>query len=221
MDDFLAYIKFEKVVVKDIKLRRQKHRISEKKSQIEYKILKRIKYLYEVAIQRFDNNFELVLEFFKFCKECSFIQSVYSIVENMLKKFSQNVQAWQVAAAWHARKDVTEALNVIHKGLAIHKANEDLYCQAIELELSKFTRRDEKPIDETPDETIICKKVDTYLQAAYKNILNFQFPLRVLDVLEKYAFTKELQDSIVKRLLDDFYGEVEVWHTLAQREYNG
>ncbi|KAJ8940555.1 hypothetical protein NQ314_010675 [Rhamnusium bicolor] len=59
----------------------------------------------------------------------------------MIKNFSHNPEVWQVAAAWYIRRDLNQALNVIHKGLMIHKDCQLLYSEAIQLELLNREKR--------------------------------------------------------------------------------
>lgn len=85
LQDFKNYIQFEKNLLRDTKLRRNKLKIGAKKNKIEFKILKRIKYLYEIALQRFTNDFSLCLAYFKFCHESNYHQAASLAIQNMLK----------------------------------------------------------------------------------------------------------------------------------------
>ncbi|KAJ3634573.1 hypothetical protein MTP99_007523 [Tenebrio molitor] len=142
LQDFKEYILYEKVLLKQIHNRRDKNMIAERKSGIEYKILRRIKNLYEIALQRFSNDFSLCLSYFKFCKQSNYINAASVAVQNMIKNCSQNPEVWQVAAAWYAndRNDLNTALKVLNKGLTIHKNSQVLYTEAIKLELSAITK---------------------------------------------------------------------------------
>jgi U3 small nucleolar RNA-associated protein 6 len=85
LQDFKEYILYEKVLLKQIHNRRDKNMIAERKSGIEYKILRRIKNLYEIALQRFSNDFSLCLSYFKFCKQSNYINAASVAVQNMIK----------------------------------------------------------------------------------------------------------------------------------------
>lgn len=84
LQDFKDYIRYEKILLKDIKLRRNKYRVADRKGGIEFKILKRIKNLYEISLQRFSNDFSLYLSYFKFCKESNYNRAA-SLIQNMIK----------------------------------------------------------------------------------------------------------------------------------------
>lgn len=130
---------------------------------------------------------------------------------------------WQVAAAWYIRTDLNQALNVIHKGLMIHKDCQLLYKEAIQLELlnrekDEWTKDVKSP--KSKDE-LCCDKINTYIQSIFKNINDFKFLLDILKLLESHNFTSSVQGMIIKRLLECHSDEELFWHTLAQRERNG
>nr|CAH7713735.1 unnamed protein product [Callosobruchus chinensis] len=224
-EDYMAYIMYERAVLTDIRIRRNKLRIADKKGSIEYKIMRRIKNLYENAIQRHSDDFPLCLSYFRFCKEADFHQTASLVIQNMTKKFIHIPEAWQVAASWYVKNDLNQAINMIYKGITHHKDNQDLYCEAIKLELHirdknnpKQELQSQKP---SGSDIMSCKKIETFIEAACEHIKDYNFLLKILSMLEKYPFTKEVQDSIVARLLEKYSDEEKVWTALAQREYKG
>ncbi|VEN40546.1 unnamed protein product [Callosobruchus maculatus] len=225
-EDYIAYIMYEKAVLKDIRIRRNKLGIADKKGAIEYKIIKRIHKLYENAIQRYSDDFPLSLSYFKFCKDANFQQTASLIIQNMTKKFIHIPEAWLVAASWYLKSDLNQALNMIYKGITHHKDNQDLYCEAVKLELynrGKNNIREESQESQKATESEInsCKKIKTYIEAACEHIKDYNFLLKILSMLETYPFTKEVQDSIVTMLLEKHSDEETVWSALAQREFKG
>lgn len=89
LQDFLDYINYERIILKDIKIRRNKFRVMDRKNAIEFKISKRIKYLYDIAIQRFSNDYQLFISYFKFCKESDYTGAASRIMETMIKVSDQ------------------------------------------------------------------------------------------------------------------------------------
>lgn len=57
----------------------------ERKNAIEFKISRRIKYLYDIALQRFSNDYQLFMQYFKFCKESTYTQAASHVIQNMIK----------------------------------------------------------------------------------------------------------------------------------------
>lgn len=83
---------YEKVLLKQIHNRRDKLKIADRKSSIEYKIMKRIKNLYEIALQRFPGDFSFCLSYFKFCKQSNNINAASVVVQNMIKVTFKNLK---------------------------------------------------------------------------------------------------------------------------------
>ncbi|KAJ8976634.1 hypothetical protein NQ317_011141 [Molorchus minor] len=125
LQDYKDYIMYEKLILKTIKLRRNKYRVADRKNSLEFKIIKRIKHLYEVVLQRFSNDFSVYLSYFKFCKECNY---------NRAELFSKPRSVASSSCLVYS-SDLHQALNVIHKGLTIHKDCQALYSEAIQLEI--------------------------------------------------------------------------------------
>ncbi|EEZ99856.2 U3 small nucleolar RNA-associated protein 6 homolog [Tribolium castaneum] len=220
LQDFMEYITYEKVLLKQIEHRRDKNTIAERKSSIEYKILRRIKNLYEIALQRFSGDFSLCLSYFKFCKQTHDINAANIALQTMIKNCSQTPEVWQVAAAWHAhdRKDLNSALIALNKGLTLHKNSQLLYTEAIKLELSVI--KNNAPED-TELQRRVCAKIETYLQLICVHINDFKFLIEILNLLELYSFTKSVQNLIIDKLLKNHSESELVWDALAQRERRG
>ncbi|XP_056634164.1 U3 small nucleolar RNA-associated protein 6 homolog [Diorhabda sublineata] len=222
IQDYKDYIQYEKTLLKDIKLRRNKLRIAERKSGIEVKILKRIKNLYEIASQRFSHDFNFSLAYFKFCKESNFNQAASLVVQNMIKNFAHIADVWQVAAAWHMKRDIKQALSVIHKGLTIHPSCQYLYIEAIQLELLTREKDDWPNNVEIQNRDEICyKKIETYVDTIFQNVDSYSCLINVINMLEPYSFTKNIQHKIIEHMMYKYRNEPEVWQTLAEREKEG
>lgn len=83
--NFTDYINYERTLLKDINLRRNKFKIGEKKASIEFKIIKRIQNLYNSALQRFPNEISIFLSFLKFCRKVNQINAASEAVASIVK----------------------------------------------------------------------------------------------------------------------------------------
>lgn len=83
--DFQDYINYEKMVLKQIHTTFNKNVNVDRRNAIEYKIIRRIKNLYEIGLQRFSNDVSFYLSYFKFCKQSNFINAANVAVQNMIK----------------------------------------------------------------------------------------------------------------------------------------
>lgn len=83
-DDFVHYIAYELALLEDISLRRKKAHLSEKRSDIEYAIAKRLNKIFKQFIYRFQNNIEIYFEYIKFCRSVGFQHAISGIISQML-----------------------------------------------------------------------------------------------------------------------------------------
>lgn len=82
---FKDYISNEKCLLKSIAMRREKTKSDPKQGGIEHIILRRVKLLYEVAIEQFTTDSELFLSFLKFCKKVNYMRLATDTVSSMLE----------------------------------------------------------------------------------------------------------------------------------------
>lgn len=116
---------------------------------------------------------------------------------------------------------------MLHKGLALNKDSKLLYTDAIKLEIfhnlgKDAYSKDTETSDELKEKQKLClNKLESYLQAIFKNISDFSYYLDLLTFLESFKFTADTQKQIVKYLLEQFADEPKVWTMLAIRERKG
>lgn len=65
------------------------------------------------------------------------------------------------------------------------------------------------------------EKLEKIISTIFQNINDYSFHVELLQVLEKYAFTMKVQETIIEHLLKYNSDDENVWHVLAQRERNG
>lgn len=121
------------------------------------------------------------------------------------------------------KNDVKKALSLIHKGLTTHPCSRELYIQAIELELLTV-EKDDWPTDpmKTQKQSEICyKKIETYVETMFQNINNYSCLVSVLGTLDSHAFTINIRNKIVNKLMTQYCNEEQVWQILAEREREG
>ncbi|XP_025828841.1 U3 small nucleolar RNA-associated protein 6 homolog [Agrilus planipennis] len=236
LQDFREYIVYEQTLLKDIRLRRDKFRVGEKKDAIEHRIIKRIRELYEMAIQYYPNDFLLFIQFFKFCKRVNYVNTTNNIVTKMIQKHPNEEKVWYVAANWYAYdcNDLDTAREIILKGLSIHKDFKLLYKEGIQMELIFAVGKQEQKSDsmkhESSEETeeelqkkrkLGLDKIKVYLKHAIEHVDNCEFYIEILEMFDKYKFTEEVQQLIIKHLLNKYWSNELVWHKLAVRETKG
>lgn len=85
VQDFKEYIAYVVALYRIIKIRRNKVKIGDKKHHLEYRVLQRVKNLYEMAVQRFPQEVGLYFAFFQFCKEAAFQHATNKMCDMMIK----------------------------------------------------------------------------------------------------------------------------------------
>lgn len=83
--DFLRYINYEVKLLREIKLRRDKLRIGEKKSDIEYAIAKRVVKLYQIVLSYFQSDVRMWMSYINFCTQTKFTTVVTQAFKQMLQ----------------------------------------------------------------------------------------------------------------------------------------
>lgn len=214
LKNYQSYIAYESCLLKDIDLRRNKYKIGEKKNSIEHRIIKRIKLLYELALQRFTDDLSLFLAFLKFCKKVNYVNAASDTVASMIKSHSHKPEVWKVAANWHMydRKDLKTALVMLLKGVELHKDSKILYKEIIVIEL--FNVANNKDNEDT-----CLKRLTGVIESVFTNIKEPEFYIEILELLKSHHCTVDIQDSIIKIMTENYFDNENVWHTLAQREF--
>lgn len=88
----MQYIDYEVKLLKEIKLRRDKYRKSEKKADIEYVISKKIVKLYQALLGYFPNEVKIWTSFINFCTHTKFWNVVTQAFQQMLQVYKYYIK---------------------------------------------------------------------------------------------------------------------------------
>lgn len=81
----MEYIDYENKLLKEIKVRRERIQRTEKRTEIEYAIKKRIDKLYQIVISYFKNELNLWFMYLEFCKDANFIGKASQVLKELLQ----------------------------------------------------------------------------------------------------------------------------------------
>lgn len=218
--DYLDYIRYERSLLKLITERNpNEHKLVNLINQ-------RIKGLYNQSTKRFPNRQSLWDEYFVFASTMSKsdYSEVSSVLDDTILHHGHHVENWLKYIKWERaiQTNETKVKNLLMRALIKHPTSEYLHLEFLDVELSNDR--------ELPVETVIDNAKLLYTNAiknfrndrsvSVERILTFQ--AAVLDQLNKYSFTKDMQLMVLNDRPDDKYLEEELfWHILAQRELNG
>ncbi|KAF2880477.1 hypothetical protein ILUMI_25684 [Ignelater luminosus] len=219
---FKDYISNEKCLLKSIAMRREKTKSDAKQGSIEHIILRRVKLLYEVAIEQFTADSELLLSFLKFCRKVNYMRIASDTVSGMLEKFPENAQTWHAAANWYAYDchDKSKAMVILLKGVQEHPKNELLYKEIIKLELGELAVYTSQNKEDVKEQQLCIQRIQDAVNMVFNNVFNGEFYVHILEMLESNSLTSPIQETIIDRLKADCSDNEKVWHILAQRERN-
>lgn len=223
--DYLDYIRYERSLLKLIKERSPNER------KLVNLISQRIKGLYNQSTNRFPNRKSLWDDYFVFITSslCKFDNSeVSAVLDNTLLHQGHHVENWLKYIKWERAIQTNDkkVRNLLMRALMLHPKEEYLHLEFLDLEL---TNARELPIETVIDyatveykNAIKCFQTNTNTtdrSAVIEKILKFK--AAVLDLLDKYPFTKDMQMMILEEVDDSHLNEELFYHILAQRELNG
>ncbi|CAH1103478.1 unnamed protein product [Psylliodes chrysocephalus] len=216
--DYTKFIRFEKDLVRDVQIRRKKLKILEGRNNIELRLFKKIKNLFENAVRRF-TDYKLCLTYIRFCKSSNFEPDMEH-VEYIVTSFPEVSTVWLESASWVRKKSIREAISLINRALVLNPTYSILHNEVIKLELLSTNRVCSREELQKRHE-IYCKKINLYLDEFFENVYDYRGLVRVLETLEVYPYTILLQYRIIEKMMTDFVNEEEVWQFLGEREKNG
>lgn len=90
LDHYLNYINYEIDVLTKIRTKRDQIEVGARKGGLEYKLIERVKNLYEQAVLRYPENFELCVNRFVFCKRINYVPAATTAIDFLLKVSNEN-----------------------------------------------------------------------------------------------------------------------------------
>lgn len=85
LEDFKQYIDYEMKTLKMLQERRRRHKCAEKKTDIDYRMRKRIKNLFEMALLKYADDIYLCLSYFEFGRTRNVSSASDSAVLTLMK----------------------------------------------------------------------------------------------------------------------------------------
>ncbi|XP_068618280.1 U3 small nucleolar RNA-associated protein 6 homolog [Battus philenor] len=216
-DDFVHYIAYELALLEDISLRRKQAKLTEKKTEIEYAIAKRVNKVFKQFIYRFQNNIEIYFEYIKFCLSVGFDHAVSGIIGQMLQIHGDKPKMWQMASKWESKhqKNMENARSFLLKGIHRHPESDILYLDLFEIELMlAFKAKDEAGKEK------FLKRAEVVWKNGMKNVQDFSYLFKVCDISIKYGIDESLNNNIKEEIWSQ-KEKREVWMYIAEKELEG
>ena len=137
LEDFLRYIEYEISIDKLRLLRKQKKKL-QKNTLSDYSCTKRVQFIYDRALQRFQQNVSLWLKCIDHAISTKSGKRVGRLFPRALRLHPLNVSLWVKAAEWecNGNQSFSSARILLSRGLRLNKGNPTLFRELFELELS-------------------------------------------------------------------------------------
>lgn len=82
---YLNYINFLDNLLKLIRCRRDKYRVNDRKGSIEYRIISKMKRLYEDALRFAPDSYDVCVNYYLFCKKVKYVEPATVAVDRLIK----------------------------------------------------------------------------------------------------------------------------------------
>ncbi|XP_076272792.1 U3 small nucleolar RNA-associated protein 6 homolog [Rhynchophorus ferrugineus] len=209
LSDFKEVIKFEEQLLREAKLRKSKKKLA-KIGRLEIMTLKRIQFCYDRALTYFSDDFNFNMEYLEFLNKNSSLKNAAAVhVKKMIEKFQSEPAVFQKAALWYKNNvGQVEAVRVLLRGLAAHPADQHLYLDLIEAEMTY------------PDK-IKEERFKQYIDNILIHVPDFEILIYILSLLEPHAQLTSLMEYIMDCLTQKYPYEEKVWHVIAIMELKG
>lgn len=218
--DYLDYIRYERSILRLV------HERNAKEHKLLNLIGQRIKGLYSQSTYRFPNRKSLWDDYFVFITSTlsrADNSEVSAVLDNTILHHGHHVENWLKYIKWERaiQANETKIRNLLMRALMKHPASDDLHLEFLDIELTN--ERELPEVDVTENVSLLytnaVKSLRNDKSVPAEKILRFKDA--VLDVLEKFPFTKDVQLMVLKDVDDGHLREELFWHILAQRELHG
>lgn len=209
LSDYLQHIQYERSLLP--------HNAERKDCKLKNSIFHRIKSLYNEATKRFPNEKHLWDEYFMFITSTDLNtdnSDVSAILDSMVTHHGDHIEPWMKYIKWERTIKTNESKlkNLLMRALHRHPESEELHIEFMDVELSNHRNL---PTQNVLDNTILL------YNNGRKRISSLSFLATVLDLLNKYTFSKPLQLKILDDMKSMYCNKELFWQILAQRELKG
>lgn len=230
-EDFIAYIQYEINVLELIKKRRTHVRYNFKREEIEFPIIHRINSIFKRATNKWKNDVQLWLSHVAFCKKWATKGQTSKVFSAMLAIHPDKPALWIMAAKSELEdRDSSEsARHLFLRALRFHSNNKKVYQEYFRMELlhCEKLRKQQKELEkaemdlgeyEFSPEILSGKLAEVVYNDATGKIKEAEFVISLLNIAAIFDFTKDLQDSILQDLQNNYTEDSATWDFMAKRE---
>ncbi|XP_015247750.1 PREDICTED: U3 small nucleolar RNA-associated protein 6 homolog [Cyprinodon variegatus] len=230
-EDFIAYIQYEINVLELIKKRRAHIHYQFKREEIEFPIIHRINSIFRRATKKWKDDVQLWLSHVAFCKKWATKAQISKVFSSLLAIHPDKPALWIMAAKSELedRNSSESARHLFLRALRFHPDNKKVYQEYFRMELLHCEKlRKQKEELEKADmdlgeyefsaEILSGKLAEVVYRNATEKIKEAEFVISLLNIATIFDFTKDLQDSILHDLQENYTEDSLTWDFMAKRE---
>ncbi|CAG5937845.1 unnamed protein product [Menidia menidia] len=230
-DDFIAYIQYEINVLELIKKRRAHIHYQFKREEIEFPIIHRINGIFRRATKKWKDDVQLWLSHIAFCKKWATKGQISKVFSTMLAIHPDKPALWIMAAKSELEdRDSSEsARHLFLRALRFHPNNKKVYQEYFRMELlhCEKLRKQKEQLEkaemdlgeyEFSPEILSGRLAEVVYKDATGKINEAEFVISLLNIAAIFDFTKELQDSILQDLQENYTEDSLTWNFMAKRQ---
>lgn len=120
---------------------------------------------------------------------------------------------WIRAIFWEYNENYSDdrVKGLLLRAQQFHPESQKLYTTFFQIELENKRKSSEE---------IALKHADVVYANAKKKFTNIEFFLEMLKIVDRFAYAKPLQQTILEEMQEKFAQHELMWHIMAQRELN-
>ncbi|XP_022691412.1 U3 small nucleolar RNA-associated protein 6 homolog isoform X1 [Varroa jacobsoni] len=217
--DFLQYINYELSLYRLIQKRRERMKISYKKSEIDHSISRRIDLLFRKAEYKFIGDISLWFSHIEFCKLVRWKSHAAQLFTRLLQLYPNRVEAWVACAKFEfeERGEVDSARKTLQRGLRFLKDSRILWAEYFRMELAyweKINKRQEVlelDSEEARDALFDGEILLIVFRHAIEQIPRAEFAIELLRILKSVKNSGRIYERILPIIEEQFLNSSVLW----------
>lgn len=227
-DDYLQYIQYELNLYHLIQKRRKRLRITDKKSDIDLAIARKVNQLFKKAVLRFKDDVKLWMSHIEFCSRMGWENAVSTMYARMLQLHSHRPEIWVAAAKWEMEdhNSPETARQVLQRGLRFNENSHLLWHEYFRMELmytDKMRKRQEvlgleNNTKEVANDAVLGAKIPFLIYTTAVNVIpDVDFALSFIPLCAEFEFAASIEDTIYEDIKKRHPNCEATWNAVARR----
>lgn len=198
---------------------RTAHNKNQEKATLSNSIVRRIMSLYQKALDRYSDKFEVYDNFMVFCKYAEQTTEIPKILDKMLIHHRHSSVAYLKAITYESEEahNLGRARSYACRSIQEHPKCVELYEVFLKIELDAIAKKLEEKTETENGEQFSLDRPYVIYETVKEKLPTVEILIKFLNIATSYSFTKKFQGEIIAHMTKSFSPLPIVWHTIAQR----